>query len=684
MATTINDISNKKKLGQYFSGSPVASLLAHLAQFSQAKSILDPMVGTGDMLGACDPKNNTQKRFFGVEIDQDVWRKCAQRFTTNQNVTVIRGNAFNLDIINQLARHQYDLVITNPPYVRYQTISDNKNNSLENLDTTEMKSNLIASLDYFEHLDKQDKKLFELLISSYSGLSDLAVPSWILCALLTSTGGRIAMVVPQTWLNREYAAVVQYLLFKWFQIESIVEDGHSTWFSDAQVKTTLIVAKRVKRKNSILNWGKKQFSYCTIFSKARVNGSLIGQLFPGVKFPEGDFLNLIKSKEQQNAFIKVKHVNLANFAQALEFKLNRLKWYHKAEPVNSKVKVKRQTLKVPSHLRDWLDNSDPQFVSMNDIGLNVSQGLRTGANMFFYMSILERNKNDVSAIPNQPFPQKSVTIPSNCFMEAVRKQNELSDSSYKIRKKNIQGIALVIREHLITKDAKECKKLGVYKSFGFKELPKDLSTHIQLAEKINLGTDDKPKSIPKLSAVEPNIKKWNPLKPNNPPRFWYMLPALTSRHLPDLFVPRVNGKNPITRLNPDSKYIIDANFSTIWLSERVSEYDIYSALALFNSSWFVVAMEEYGTVMGGGALKLEATQIKKIPIPKINEIAIKKLSNFGRRLISEATNHEKVIDKIDTILVEHLGIKKNLKSKQGELKSLKNELLKQRTSNEPT
>src|SRR5690606_3746331 len=100
--------------------------------------------------------------------------------------------------------------------------------------------------------------------------------------------------------------------------------------------------------------------------------------------------------------------------------------------------------------------------------------------------------------------------------------------------------------------------------------------------------------IPKLSAVEPNIKKWNSAKPNDPPRFWYMLPPLTSRHLPNLFVPRVNGKNPVTRLNPDSKYVIDANFSTIWLSEGLSEHNVYSTLALFNSSWVVVAMEEYG------------------------------------------------------------------------------------------
>ena len=300
--------------------------------------------------------------------------------------------------------------------------------------------------------------------------------------------------------------------------------------------------------------------------------------------------------------------------------------------------------------------------------------------MFFYMSVLDKTQKGVSAIPNSPFPQKQITIPSGCFKEVLRKQSELSDYSYTISDKDIQGVALLIREHLSTKHLEECKKSGVYKKFSFKRLPKELSQHILLAEKINVGTDDKPKFIPKLSAVEPNTKKWNPAKPNDSPRYWYMLPPLTSRHLPDLFVPRVNGKNPITRINPDSKYVIDANFSTIWLSEGLSEHDIYSTLALFNSSWFVVAMEEYGTVMGGGALKLEATQIKKIPIPKLDDIAIEKLSNLGKTLISDPTNNEGTTDRIDAILVKYLGINKNTKSKQAELKSLKYELLKQRTS----
>ena len=41
---------------------------------------------------------------------------------------------------------------------------------------------------------------------------------------MLKVGGRLAIVVPDTWLNRQYASVVQYMLLKWFRIEYVIED----------------------------------------------------------------------------------------------------------------------------------------------------------------------------------------------------------------------------------------------------------------------------------------------------------------------------------------------------------------------------------------------------------------------------------------------------------------------------
>lgn len=44
---------SRKRLGQVFTGEPLARLLAALARAGQAPTIIDPMVGSGDMLAAC-------------------------------------------------------------------------------------------------------------------------------------------------------------------------------------------------------------------------------------------------------------------------------------------------------------------------------------------------------------------------------------------------------------------------------------------------------------------------------------------------------------------------------------------------------------------------------------------------------------------------------------------------------
>src|SRR5207248_7856006 len=48
------------------------------------------------------------------------------------------------------------------------------------------------------HLDAGERDLFLHCARSYSGLADLAVPAWLLCASRVAIGGRIALVVPRS------------------------------------------------------------------------------------------------------------------------------------------------------------------------------------------------------------------------------------------------------------------------------------------------------------------------------------------------------------------------------------------------------------------------------------------------------------------------------------------------------
>lgn len=678
LEVTRADISIKKHLGQYFSGNAIATLLAHLADYQKANTVIDPMSGTGDMIAACKPSSNPNKNYYGVEIDPDVIEQSIQRFRFLQNVNLLNGNVFEPKIIRQLASNEYDLVITNPPYVRYQTIADNKVNQPGSLDTLEIKENLVKSLPLFKHLDAKERELFKILISNYSGLADLAVPSWFLCALITKIGGRIAMVVPQTWLNRDYATVIRYLLLKWFRLEYIVEDANSVWFSNAQVKTTLIVAKRIERKESISTWEKECFTYCSVFSAAKDSNSLIGKIFPDQTQPEKNFVKTINNGKHQTGLFTTSKIRLADFASNLKINTAKERWFRLVEPKPVETTIGTNCLKVTSKLRSWLENRTDKFQTLNDIGVNVSQGLRTGANIFFYMDIIETVSEGILARPGKLFDSTPILIPSEFYREVIRKQSEL-EKSFDTSTLVPTGIVLSLQNGISQKDLNTLDGEREIVEKCYKVLPECLSNHIHRATQINIGTPERPKYIPSLSAVAPNVRIWNTNKPKEAPRYWYMLPAFTKRHCPDLFIPRVNGSHPLTRLNTDNSYLVDANFSTLWLSSKNYRYNTYAVLALLNSSWSVIVMEEYGTVMGGGALKLEATQIKKLPIPILSGISVEKLSALGQHLISSTRDTDKVLTDIDRIVIQSLGFEKNIETKLQSMNQLKIELLQQRT-----
>ncbi|OBX33909.1 hypothetical protein A8U91_02952 [Halomonas elongata] len=118
------------------------------------------------------------------------------------------------------------------------------------------------------------------------------------------------------------------------------------------------------------------------------------------------------------------------------------------------------------------------------------------------------------------------------------------------------------------------------------------------------------------------------------PRFWYMLPDFMPRHFPQAFVPRIIHDTPQVFANTEPAVLIDANFSTFWVEQNT--WSVAGLTAFLNSSWCRAVMEAAGTPLGGGALKLEAVHLRKMPVPYLEPEALKSLNNAGQCL----HNHE--------------------------------------------
>lgn len=637
--------AKRKRFGQFFTGARLARLLMALAKPKGAASVVDPMCGTGDMLKAAFDFDPTLE-LAGIDIDDGVLRQAKKVLTSVKHVQLIKGSAFKTKILTKLRRKQFDLVITNPPYVRYQTLAAVDGQEMPTAE--EIREDLLKSANLLLS-NSEDQRLFREIIKSYSGLSDLAIPSWILAAMMTKEKGTLALVIPESWLTRDYAQFIQYILYRWFRPQYIVEDTSASWFPGALVKTTLLVAERTQRRPSAFLWQDEVYAHVRISNWAENASSLVGEIFPDNPYPEKEFaselLRLISDVRRQNTNLwSLELVRLADAADNLKNIVGNKQWLEKCENKNV---ISATGAIVPIELRRWLGDKK-RLVSFEQAGIVVGQGLRTGANLFFYVDLIKNEKTSSLVVPNATFGIETMRVPAQYLRPVLRKQAELSEG-YRVEAASLKGRVLLLPKLLS----------------GSKEL----ISFMQRAEKMKVRNV----FIPKLSAVRTNAQRIS--SDRNGRANWYTLPPLAPRHTPALLIPRVNSSIPRTYAS-GLGLVVDANFSTIWLKSN-SKFTAPALLALLNSSWAVANMELTGSVMGGGALKLEATHLKKISLPNMDTTQIRKLHALGSKLIQFGDNQ--TLNRIDKEVMRIFFKSDTSKNKLEQLKAIIQRRLKERT-----
>jgi hypothetical protein len=566
-----------------------------------------------------------------------------QAITTTKNADIIIGSAFDPSVAAALDVPGYDLVITNPPYVRYQSQS----RVGEGVDA--VRKGLSAIVD--ARTSGSEGAFWQTLVRGYSGLADLSVPSWILSALLTRPGGRLALVVPATWRSRDYADVVRYMLLRNFRLEFVIADTQPGWFSDAMVRTHLIVARRLTWRETAtplanrLSW--PTANWLQIAPTAAGGESLVGSAFKGSE-PERKFAAWSKSMARQVTGIESRPFALEEEWRTLEQRLHRKSWFKSVEGRYGKLLSASISSAKPAVLTEGLREMLPSnavpapLLTLEQAGIRVSQGLRSGCNRFFYVTLVGKADGKTAVVEaSKSFQNMRFHAPKTALKPILHRQSELlAFADGHLPSTHVLDLSdLVLPEDQQT----AAKAAKAYKSYGFtipQAMPTELASFVRLAAQFAPNSKEPTRRIPDLSAVRTNIRQSD--NSRGIPRFWYMLPAFTARHLPAIFIPRVNHGKPAVAVNTHPPILVDANFSTLWAEEtRWTHHALY---ALFNSNWCLAAMETAGTPLGGGALKLEATQIRHVPIPNMSSRDCETLEMLGRKLKAAAPSAQSQID----------------------------------------
>lgn len=174
------DSSEQKLRGAYYTPLQLADAMVELFASQNIATVLEPSCGDGVFLDALQNLNLLDKvdKLTAVEIEPDEAKKVRDRYSKFDQIEVCTEDFFGF-YNRVLGKEQYDLILGNPPYIRYQYLTESQR---------EMQSQILTS-----HGMKANK-----LINAW-------VAFIVACVQLLSNNGKIAFVIPAEILQVAYA-----------------------------------------------------------------------------------------------------------------------------------------------------------------------------------------------------------------------------------------------------------------------------------------------------------------------------------------------------------------------------------------------------------------------------------------------------------------------------------------------
>ena len=239
-----NVASEQKQRGQTYTPKPVSSFLVEWAVRQAEDTVLEPSVGKGRFvfdtydrllnLGASE--DAAREQIYGADIDEEsveTLQESAREQTGAEFPHVGVENIFEADF------PEVDALVGNPPYViRHR---------FENADTI---------IEQFA--DQYD----------FSDQSDLYVYFLLQAAEFLAPGGKMAMIVSNSWMKRKYGEEFKQFLLNEFYIHGLI--GFQERVFDDLANTVCILAE--KRENTIRMPAKNDVQFVQAESTDIFNG----------------------------------------------------------------------------------------------------------------------------------------------------------------------------------------------------------------------------------------------------------------------------------------------------------------------------------------------------------------------------------------------------------------------------
>ena len=213
-----------KLRGGYYTPNMITEYITEWAVRSSKDTVLEPSCGDGSFLEAASiqlrrlgcPTESLPSQILGIELDPYEARKAAQ-----YPATVI-----NEDYFSYYSAHDacYDVVIGNPPFIRYQNFHEEYRR--------------IA----FELMQKEGFQP--------NRLTNIWLPFLLLSCKKLTENGRIGMVIPAELFQVDYAAEARSFLSEFFD-SLVLITFRQLVFDDIQQEVVLLLGERTSERKGI-------------------------------------------------------------------------------------------------------------------------------------------------------------------------------------------------------------------------------------------------------------------------------------------------------------------------------------------------------------------------------------------------------------------------------------------------
>ncbi|WP_165044555.1 class I SAM-dependent methyltransferase [Adlercreutzia sp. ZJ138] len=216
--------TDKKLRGAYYTPKSLAEVMVGLSGVSDAKAILEPSCGDGvfiEALGECiDLRNDAL--VDAIEIDEEALLK-AQSIQCGEATVNYQHRDF-FEFYEEAKPGSYDLIVGNPPYIRYQ------------------------------YLEPEQRTLLADILNRQGMRANKLVNAWVgfmvACTDLLAEGGTLSFVIPADILQVVYAEDLRRFLARHYSNITLLAFTKLV-FSDIEQEIVVFIGKKGADQSSI-------------------------------------------------------------------------------------------------------------------------------------------------------------------------------------------------------------------------------------------------------------------------------------------------------------------------------------------------------------------------------------------------------------------------------------------------